>query len=226
MAAPGAPSAALFAAVCANNLEQKAREIFYLEQVVQSPNLMPDPIQSKYLPPWASVTLQIKLTDMISATAPFDVTGACLVLAERYQEAGRLEDAIGIVQQLHEASPSSTEITVSLADLLLADKDYEGVIDVAKGAQNDSDLGAALLHLRGMSLLALGMEAAAIDAFREALAKPSRNKELLTAIRYDRGAAYEKVGQSGRARQDFEKVFAADPGFLDVKERLAPKADA
>jgi tetratricopeptide (TPR) repeat protein len=225
MAAPDAPSAALFAAVCANNLGQKEREIFYFEQVVQSPQVMPDRLQSKYLPSWASLTLQIKLTDMISAVAPFDSTGACLALAERYQEADRLEEAIGLVQQLYEANPTDPEIALSLADLLLADKDYEGVLEVAKGAANDSDLGAAMLHMRGAALFALGMETGAIDAFRDALAKPSRDKELLKAVRYDRGVAYEAVGQPGRARQDFEKVYAVDPAYMDVKDRLATKSE-
>jgi tetratricopeptide (TPR) repeat protein len=221
MAAPDAPSSALFAAVCSSSLGQRAREIFYLEQVVQNSNALPDRLQAKYLPPSASLTLQLKLTDMITAVAPFDSTGACLALAERYQEAGRLEEAIGLIQQLYEANPSNPEIALSLADLLLADKDYEGVLEVVKGATNDSDLGAAMLHIRGTALLSLGMENAAIDSYKDALAKPSRDKELLKAIRYDRGVAYAAVGQAGRARQDFEKVYAQDPAYLDVKQRLA-----
>ena len=219
MAAPDAPSAALFAAVCANNLGQEAREIFD-ESRSSELNGMPDRLQSKYLPPWASLTLQIKLTDMISAAASFDSIGACLALAERYQEADRLEEAIGLIQQLREVDPSNPEVALSLADLLLADKDYEGVVEVAKNATNDSDLGAAMLHMRGEALLAMGHQAAAIDAFRDALAKPSRDKDLLTAIRYDRALAYEAAGQAGRARQDFERVYAADPQYADVADRL------
>jgi regulator of sirC expression with transglutaminase-like and TPR domain len=42
-----------------------------------------------------------------------------------------------------------------------------------------------------------------------------------TAIRVDRGLAYEQLGQHGRARADLERVYATDPTFEDVRDRLA-----
>jgi Tfp pilus assembly protein PilF len=33
--------------------------------------------------------------------------------------------------------------------------------------------------------------------------------------------AYLAAGQKRKARADFEKLIAADPGYLDVQERLA-----
>ena len=102
----------------------------------------------------------------------------------------------------------------------MADGDHDGVVEVAAGATNDSDVGAALLHLRGAALFALGHLTGALDAFKDALAKPSRDAELLKVIRYDRALAYDAAGQKGRAKQDFERIFAHDPGYLDVRERL------
>lgn len=95
------------------------------------------------------------------------------------------------------------------------------MVEVAAGATNDSDLGAALLHLRGAALFALGHRTGALDSFKEALAKPSRDAELLKVIRYDRALAYDAAGQKGRAKQDLERIFAQDPSYLDVRDRLA-----
>jgi tetratricopeptide (TPR) repeat protein len=78
-----------------------------------------------------------------------------------------------------------------------------------------------MLHLRASALYALGQPDGAFEVFREALAKTSgRDSGLLRAVRYDRAIAYQAVGQTTKARADFEKIFAQDPSYLDVAERL------
>ncbi len=220
---PSALSAHLIAAICVGKVDgPDADQIRHFEALISSDAAMPDKLQMKYLPPGiVSLTLMGKITDNINAEVPFDSAGATLLLAEHYQEADRLEDAIGLVQQLYEANPSDPVIKLSLADLLMADGDHDGVVEVAAGVTNDSDLGAAMLHLRGAALFALGHQTGALDSFKEALAKPSRDAELLKVIRYDRALAYEVAGQKGRAKQDLERIFAQDPSYLDVRERLA-----
>lgn len=220
---PSALSAHLIAAICVGKVDRpEADEIRHLEALISSDAAMPDKYELKYVPPTVvSLSLMGRITAHINAELPFDSVGATLLLAEHYQETGRLEEAVGLVQQLHEANPRDPVIALSLADLLMADADYDGVIEVAAGATNDDDLGAALLHLRGAALFALGHQTGALDAFKEALAKPSRDAELLRVIRYDRALAYEAAGQKGRAKQDLERIFAQDPGYLDVRERLA-----
>lgn len=219
-------SAHLIAAICIGKLNgPDGDQIRHLEALISSDAAMPDKLQMKYLPPGiVSLTLQGRINEHIIAEVPFDSTGATLLLAEHYQEADRLDEATGLVQQLHEANPTDPVIKLSLADLLSADTDYDGVVEVAAGATNDSDLGAALLHLRGGALFGLGHQTGALDAFKEALAKPSRDPNLLKVIRYDRALAYEASGQRGRAKQDLERIFAQDPGYLDVRERLTSSA--
>jgi tetratricopeptide (TPR) repeat protein len=170
------------------------------------------------------VTLQlaVKITDNIQAEAPFDSVGATLMLAELYQHLGRLEDAIGLVQQLHETEPSNPAIRLSLADLYFADGDNEGVLEAASTARNDSDLGAALLHMRAAAMFAMSHPDGAFVAFKEALAKTAgRSPDLLKVIRYDRALAYQAAGQRAKAKADLERIFAIDPGYQDVRERLA-----
>ena len=116
---------------------------------------------------------------------------------------------------------------LSLCDLLFEDKDYDGVVETSTGVANSSDVDVETLHLRGAAMLALGHQNAAVEVFRTALAKTAgRDPALLNAVRYDRAIAYEGLGQRGRARADLERVYAADPGFEDVQQRLESMATA
>ena len=221
---PDTPSAHLVSALCVGSTGgDNAEQIRHLEAVVTSEVGMPDRLQLKYLPPgMVTLGLSVKVTENISAQASFDAVGATLMLAEMYQQAGRLEEAIGLVQQLHEASPSDPTIRLSLADLLMADEDHEAVVELLGGVTNTDDVGVAMLHLKGAALTALGHQTAGLEALRDALAKTSgRDPQLLKVVRYDRALAYEVAGQHGRAKQDLERVYAQDPTYEDVRERLA-----
>jgi tetratricopeptide (TPR) repeat protein len=194
----------------------------HLEAVLTSDHPMPDRWQSKYLP---AVAINAKITEQIVAEVPFDAVGAALVLAELYQLDGRLDDAIGLVQQLHANASDDPLIRLSLCDLLVADADYDGALEASAGAVNDGDIGVATLHLRGAALYGQGQPGAAAEAFTAALAKTAnRDLDLLNVVRYDRALAYTDAGQARRARGDLEKLAAADPTFLDVQDRLAALA--
>jgi tetratricopeptide (TPR) repeat protein len=220
---PKAVSAHLFVALCLGKVgAPDSDQIAHLEAVVASSDPVPDHLQQKYLPGnFVSLGLAVNVTEVISGQAPFDSVGASLMLAELYQAAGRLEDAVGLVQQLHEAEPTNDVIRLSLADLYFADLDHEGVLDAASTATNDSDLGVALLHMRAAALTDLGHMDGAIKAFGEALSKTAnRDADLLKVVRYDRSLAFEKAGQKAKARADLERIYATDPGYLDVRDRL------
>ena len=215
-----ATSAHLFAALSTDDVAPLIR---HLELLVATDEAFPDRFRNKFLPPGrGELSLAVRVTELISARVPFDVTGATLMLAEGYQQSGRLEEAIGVVQQLHDAIPSDVAIRLSLADLLFADKDYEGVVEVAGGVENEDDLTASLVHLRALALIALGHRTAANESFKEALSKTAkRDPVLLSSIRYDRAVAYEQAGQKAKARADYERLYAVDPDYEDVRERLA-----
>jgi len=50
--------------------------------------------------------------------------------------------------------------------------------------------------------------------------RKDRPGDLLNALRYERANVYEALGQGARARGDFEKIYASDPEYDDVKSRL------
>jgi tetratricopeptide (TPR) repeat protein len=220
---PAAVSAHLFAALCVGKVDgPDVEQIEHLEAVVTSSDPIPDRLEQKYLPEGlVTLGMQVSITDVISGDAPFDSVGATLMLAELYQKAGRLEEAVGLIQQLHEADPANLVVRLSLADLYLAGLDHEGVLDAASTATNDSDVGVALLHMRAAALTDLGHMEGALASFAEALAKTAkRDPDLLKVVRYDRAFAFEKAGQPKKAKADLERLYAGDPAFLDVRERL------
>jgi tetratricopeptide (TPR) repeat protein len=223
VADPGAMSAHLLAAIAIDTDVDMVSVIRHLEAVVTTHAIFPDKYQAKFLPADRSqMQLDVKITELISARVPFDATGATLLLAEAYQQSGRLEEAIGLVQQLHEANPHDPAIQLSLADLLFADGDYDSVVEVAGHARNDDNLTVALIHMRAAALSALGHQTAAFDSFRDALAKTAnRDEGLLATVRYDRALALEQAGQKAKAKADYERLYASEPGYRDVRERLA-----
>lgn len=219
---PSSPSAHLFAGTSANTLGDATRATAHLEAVVGSSHGMPDRYQAKFVPDSVfSLTLAVRITDSVTATPPFGGLAAVLALAEVYQAAGRLEDAIGLMQQVYEGLPDPL-VRLSLCDLLYADGDADAVIETSAGVTNGSDVDVETMHLRGAALVAKGLASGAVDTFTAALAKSAnRDAGLLNAIRYDRALVYEQLGQPKRARADLERLYATDPGFEDVKERLA-----
>ena len=223
---PGAVSAHLFAGVIASTLGRHGRS----DRAPRGRGRLADgpagSISAKYLGDRLPITLslQVKITDSITATPPFGELAATLSLAELYQSAGRLEEAIGLVQQLHEALPDPL-VQLSLCDLLFADRDFDGVVEMSTGVTNESDVQVEILHLRAAALAALGHDTAALDVFRDALAKTAnRDPSLLRAVRYDRALTFERLGQHARAKADLERLCASDPDYEDVRQRLSPIA--
>ncbi len=220
--APQVASAQLLAAMCALDGGDKDSAMAHLEAVVQAPIALPDAFAARYLPESRiRASLQISVTDLVHAIVPANRAGAVLALAEQYQEDGRLDEAVGLVQQLHAAEPDDPVVRLSLADLLADEGDFEGVLEVAAPAHNVDNINLATIHLRARAFLELGHRVAAFETYRLALARTAgRDITLLKAIRYDRARAYEETGQSAKSRDDLERLYALDPTYRDVKARL------
>jgi len=151
--------------------------------------------------------------------------GTRLALVEIAQLQGRHEDAMAHLERLLEIDPSDPVVLLSFAELALDTPEDRALMDRVVRAtahvDNETPVDTAILLYRGQALVALGLPDAAIDVFTLAnRRRKDRPEALLHQVRYDRAVLYHETGQRARARSEFERIYAADPGFEDVAERL------
>lgn len=151
--------------------------------------------------------------------------GTRLALAEIAQLQGRYEDAMAHVERLMEIDATDPVVLLSFAELALDTPGDRALMDrvvrATTSVENVSPVDTAILLYRGRALVALGMPKAAIDVFTLAnRRRKDRPKALLNQVRYDRAVLYHDTGQRARARREFERLYAGDPVFEDIRERL------
>ena len=155
--------------------------------------------------------------------------GTRLALVEIAQLEGHLSDALAHIERLMTIDPTDPMVLLSFAELALDTPDdrvlMDRVVRASTHVENETPLDTAILLYRGKALGALGLPNAAIDVFTLAnRRRKDRPEALLHQIRYDRAVLYHETGQRARARRQFEGIYAADPEFEDVAERLGVSA--
>ena len=155
--------------------------------------------------------------------------GTRLALVEIAQIEGHRDEAMVHIERLMEIDATDPVVLLSFAELALDTPEDRALMDRLMRAtvhvENDTPLDTAILLYRGKAMAALGLHDAAIDVFTQAnRRRKDRPETLLHQIRYDRAVLYHETGQRARARRQFERIYAADPGFEDVAERLGVRA--
>ncbi len=190
-----------------------------MERVVASHQTLPDALMQKYVP--GMIEMRLPITERVTVSVAFDSVGASLVLAELYQELGRREQAIGVLQRLRRMLPDDDAVRLSLADLLYDDGDFKGLIELTQGVESRDDVTLATLHLRARALAKEQLVGPAIEELSVCLRRTAhRDPELLKEIRYNRAEAYELAGEPKKAKADWTKLVAADPFYRDARKRL------
>jgi tetratricopeptide (TPR) repeat protein len=191
---------------------QKAREIlrWVFEQGTDPSDT---PFVQRYIP---QARAQIQVAIGASAELPLTRDAVGLYLAELYQEAGDLDSAIDVVEQLEPTSYAA----VSLAELYSQSARHQEVIDLTEGTQNEDDSTALLLVFRGVALRELGFHESAMTSLKEALRFRSRPAPIRHAALLERSRAYVGLGRRAQARKDLERILAENSAFPGVKEAL------
>lgn len=171
----------------------------------------------------AQVTFPV--TPEVDAHARPRERGTRLALVEIAQLNGDRDEAMRHVERLLAIEPGDPVVLLSFAELTLegdADRaQLERVVALTAGIANETPVETALLLYRGRALARLGLADAAIDVFTVALRRrKDRADTLLRQLRYERAVLYDQVGRKAQARRELERVYAEDPGFEDVRERL------
>ncbi len=206
-----------FAGVLLAQSGSSALAIPYLEKVVAAREGLPDALMSKYV---RGAQIAVPITPKLSVVVPVGSLAATLTLVECYQTRGRLEEAIGLLQQVIAVSPDKA-LTVSLCELLSLQSEWAELIELAAGTTNADDIDLQILIYYASALTNSGRDDAALTVYREALKSTKRDRELLHWARYNRAAAYLRQGQRTRAKADFARLYAEDPHYADVAAQLA-----
>ena len=151
--------------------------------------------------------------------------GTRLALVEIAQIESRHDEAMAHVARLMEIDATDPVVLLSFAELALDTPEDRALMDqvvrTKVHVENETPLDTAILLYRGKALAALGLPDGAIDVFTLAnRRRKDRPEALLHQIRYDRAVLYEEVGRKAQARREFERLYALDPNFEDLGERL------
>jgi tetratricopeptide (TPR) repeat protein len=210
----------LFLAFSLSKTGAEAESIPLLEKVVASGIALPDKLQEKYCQA-TTMIISTEIVPGLKVDVPFDGSGAALLLAEHYQEAGRLDDAIDLIEGLGEAGFDAELVALSLAELHSAKSDWAAVIRVTDGLANIDDITAAALSYRSAALRETGLFDAALEVSREALTSQSRSKDVLLGARYQKARALEAQGKKRMAQKEYEVIEASQSTYADVAARIA-----
>lgn len=188
----------------------------YLEKIVRAPQGLPDALMARYV---GGAQLSVPTTPRLSVVVEMGSLAATLILAECYQDRGRIDEAIGLIQQVHQAAPHKA-LVVSLCELLSLQSEWQEVIDLAAGTPNSDDIDLQILIYYAGALSNIGRDDAALLVYREALKSAKRDQELLWWARYRRAQAQLRLGSKARARSDFARIYAENPHYADVAQQL------
>lgn len=172
-----------------------------------------DQLVVKYLP---AIYPQTRITRGIWVFLPYNEQLFGFVYAEVLQDSGRYEEALNVLSEL---DPNPL-LAVSVADIEISMMNFDGAIETTEDVENEDDISAMLLTLRGIAFRGKGLHEAALECFKRALAKKDRSQELLHRARFERAETYIALGKKAMAVKDLEKILVDDPSFEGVTEKL------
>lgn len=217
-AAPEEPGAAILAAsILAERDDKDFRASELLEQVIQSEEEFPTPLMEKYL---AGLEVEINLTPNVSVLVPLNGLAATLLLVELYQAQRRVREAIALLEEVADLS-SEPVLVLSLCELYASRELWQGVIERASQIEPSDDVTLEIAIYYGQALQQRDLHEAAISVFSKALRKKAgRNSKLLREAAYGRILSYQAQGKVKLALRELQFLYAEDPNFRDVAQRL------
>ncbi len=163
--------------------------------------------------------IRLGITDETVVDIPFGSLAAALTLAEIYQRQGRVDEAIGVLQQLA-GSDAHPFITLSLCDLFAETEAWDELVEVASGVVNEDDVTLNIRLLQARAFVNRELRDAALEAYKDCLRSKKRDSALLKEARYERALLYVDAGKKAQGRKELEKLYAEDASFRDVRTRI------
>lgn len=209
-------SPALFVGFLTAQHGDPAAAIPYLERVTTSEHELPDDLMHKY---GALLTADLRVEDQISIPFEIGSTAAAFVLAQCYRDVGRMDEAIGLMQQLYDHWHYPAML-MSLCNMYLRVEDWDEIVHATAGITNEDNVTLIIRLQQAEALEQQGFPDAAVEAYRDTLKSKRRNPELLKRARYQRASLYLRQGEQAKAKRDLSRLYADDADYADVSTLL------
>ena len=180
-----------------------------------------DPGEHPFALKYVGYAVRVAIAPGVTALIPFGWDAVCLLLAELHQEAGDLDAAIDVVEQLEPTAHAA----VSLSELYTQAGRYDEVVELTNGIKNEDDATALLCVYRGVACREQGFYDASREAFKEALKSKSRKADIRYLGLSERSYTYLAENKRKMARKDLERILAEDAAYAGVQERLRELSD-
>jgi tetratricopeptide (TPR) repeat protein len=162
------------------------------------------------------ITPQVQITNGIFTSSVYNDQTLGHIYAELLQQMGKFEEAFAI---LHEMKPDQL-VAISIADIEIGKKDYDGAIETTEDIENEDDATAMMLILRGVAFREKGLNDGALECFKRALSSKKRSEILLHRALFERAETYARLGKKAMAIKDLEKILVDDSDYPAVQEKL------
>ena len=162
------------------------------------------------------LSLQVQITPGISTSTIYDSQTLGHIYVELLQQLSKFEEAHAV---LDEMDPDQL-VGISIADLEISQKDYDGAIETTEDIENEDDATAMMLVLRGIAFREKGMDEASLECFKRALASKKRSETLMHRAHFERAETYVRMGKKAMAIKDLEKILVDDSDYPAVQEKL------
>ena len=172
------------------------------------------------------LTMTIAICDGVVTGLQPEPRAIALAEVEALQKQGKFAEASQILTSLLQQRPGDLLAIASLADLVLDgapdDKGWlEAIIQHTANLKNDSPLHTVLLYFRAVALHNLNLATPALETVNAALKTTAgRSPDLLLDLRALKAGLLDEEGKTALARKEWEKIYADNPSYPGVAERL------
>ena len=159
---------------------------------------------------------QVQITRGISSSGYFDIQCFGFIVSEVLQTEKKYEEALAVLN----AMTATQLVGISIADIEIEKGDFDGAIETTEDIENEDDATAMMLVLRGIAFRETGLDDAALECFKRAIAKKTRSEGVIHRGLFERAMTYKKLGKKAAAQKDLEKILVDDPKSDVTKEAL------
>ena len=159
---------------------------------------------------------QVSIATGISTQMHYSKQTLGFIYTEVLQGQKKYEEALAVLLQMS----ADQMVAVSLADVELSNKDFDGAIETTEDVEVFDDATAMLMILRGVAFREKGLHDAAIECFKRALKLKDSPEALEHRALFERGVTYALMGKRAMGIKDLEKILVDNPDYPEVEKKL------